>query len=139
EIVELLDERARALRLLEAIETASQVREQATAIGWELGVDDDPLAPDVALTPGDRIWIRLHNRKAGAERWFVSVVLIDVVGQPWLLNASQPDGVELEPNDVEYVGRRPGGARAGFTLGWPRRADRSRAGQLRLLLLVCGR
>lgn len=139
ELLELLEDRARAIRLLEALEAAARTREQADAVHWELGIDDDRLAPDAEVSPGDRVWIRLHNRKGGGEHWFASVVLIDVIGRPWLLNASQPDGVELEPNDVEYVGRRPGAARTGLALGWPDRADTRQDGHMRVLLLVCGR
>jgi hypothetical protein len=139
ELIELLEERARSIRLIEAIEHVSRTHEQTAPIHWELGVGDHELAPDFVVTPGDRIWVRLHNRKGGAEHWFASVILIDVIGRPWLLNASQPDGVELEPNDIEYVGRRPGAQRAGIELDWPTHANISRDGKMRLLLLVSGR
>jgi hypothetical protein len=139
ELIELLEERARSIRLIEAIERASQTHEQTAPIHWELGVGDHVLAPDFVVTPGERIWVRLHNSKGGAEHWFASVILIDVIGRPWLLNASQPDGVELEPNDIEYVGRRPGAQQAGIELDWPTRANISRDGKMRLLLLVSGR
>lgn len=139
ELIELLEERARSTRLIEAIERASRTHEQTAPIHWELGVGDHVIAPDFVVAPGDRLWVRLHNRKGGAEHWFASVILIDVIGRPWLLNASQPDGVELEPNDLEYIGRRPGAQRAGIELDWPTRADISRDGRMRLLLLVSGR
>jgi hypothetical protein len=139
ELIELLEERARSIRLLDAIESASRTHEQTAPISWELGIGDHELAPDFVVSPRDRLWIRLRNGKGGAEHWFASVILIDVIGRPRLLNASQPDGIELEPKDLEYIGRRPGAARTGIELDWPNRADISKNGRIRLLLLVSGR
>lgn len=137
--IELLEDRARSARLVEALEHTARGHQQTAPVDWELGIDDGEISGGAVVSDGARVWVRLRNPKRGGQHWFASVILIDFLGRPWLLNASQPDGVELEANDLEYVGRRPGAARGGIELRWPDNTQVADDGQVRLLLLVSGR
>ncbi|MFV8754887.1 caspase family protein [Nannocystaceae bacterium ST9] len=134
-VLELLEDWARLRRLREAWSRPSS----ESPLTWVVGRGEIELAANVTLRCADQVWIRLQNSATSNSHWFVSVILVDVLGRACLLNASQPDGVELEPDDFEYVGRRLGATSIGFTLDWPVGASRDCVGHIELLILASDR
>lgn len=82
--------------------------------------DVEPLEEGAVVIAGQRI--RVDVRHLDGSRpfsWFVSAVLIEADGQPRLLNARMPEGLELDPLDHESLGVRAGLERQGLALRWP--------------------
>ena len=136
EALELLEDRARSQRLLERGPASGGAK---IPVVWVLGSGMTTLDEGASLRAGEDLWVHLRNPEIVGQHWFVCVVLIDVAGRPWLLNASQPEGIELEPGDFETIGHRPGAARCGVVLDWPTQVRTPRAHPLPLLFVVSGR
>ena len=147
EVRDLLEDRARARRL-EALSSRPAPGRARPLIEWRVGVDDSELRHDAraswAVEPGQRLWLKFRNAAweppPGEEQptWFVAAVLIDVIGRPWLLSSSQPEGIELGPGERERIGRRRGARASGFAIEWPKQAvpPRPSPGEHRLRLLL---
>lgn len=135
----MLEDRARASRLVASLEALGERRAQKSPVEWQVGVDTEVVDAGACVPPGSGLWVRLENLSKGGPHWFTSVVLIDVIGRAWLLNASAPDGVELESHDLEYIGRRPGAARQGVALRWPEEAVIDGPGRVHVVTISSGR
>lgn len=143
-LFDILEDRARARRIMSLKDcaaespTPSPIRLTVGAVDAE-GADlsiNEPLAPDSAL------WVRLTNTEDPTPAnvtWFASVILIDVIGCPLLLNASLLDGVELEAGGSECVGKRLGGVRSGVVLCWPPEIPEPRRVRTMELVLISSR
>lgn len=119
---ELLEDRARSHRLLSiAAGGAPPIRLEGLPA---------ELCADAALA------LRLECADRGPDSWFVQLVLIDVIGRPWLLAPSQPEGIELRRGETEQIGARLGGP--GLVLGWPKQALEHEF-HCTLVMLACGR
>jgi hypothetical protein len=136
--VELLEDRARVARLSEVVDSLPP-SPKPSRIEWTVGVETDTISSGAEVAPGSAVWVHLRNPNEEGGNWFVSVVLIDAIGRPMLINASQVDGVELDQRDEEYIGRRTGAARRGLVLDWPDGIVERGSGRLRLLLLASKR
>lgn len=119
-LLELLEDRARANRLVESLKKLPNKLGEARIV-FEVGVGEDVLQSGAHLKAGSLLWIHLKNDSDPEmeDTWFIAIVLIDAIGRPRLLSTSQPDGVELGPTDEEYIGRRFGGIATGLKIDWP--------------------
>lgn len=152
-LLELLEDRARTERLLEAASEIERGTAERPPIACEIGVDDHLLCLDddiASLNPGQALWFSVHNTSplpSANQPWqtyFVTAVMIDTFGRSILLNANQPEGIELGPGERESIGQRLGGATRGLILDWPtlqrgRFADSPREQRLELLCLLSDR
>ncbi|MEM7157080.1 MAG: hypothetical protein AAF799_29780 [Myxococcota bacterium] len=147
ELITLLEDRARARRLLDSLATASPHAATSTDVTWSWGVlgpDGEAISlpstlPTGASLPrvraGSRLWIALEHRGTTPRQWFASVLELSVEGRLNLLNTHEPEGMELRPGARRYVGRRAHRRRQGLTCRWPARVpkDHPRAQQLLIL------
>lgn len=136
--IELLEDRARVARLMKHVEELP-ASPTPSPIEWTVGVETEAVDSGARMEPGSAVWIRLHNTSKDGGNWFVSVVLVDAIGRPLLLNASQVDGIELDQEDTEYIGRRLGAARRGVVLDWPASVIEPGDGRVRLVMLASKR
>lgn len=143
-LLELLEDRARARRLEQALAAATATAAEETELEWEWGT----LGPDEELRPwpssgagaprihvGDRLWLRLGHRGTTPRRWFVSVLQVDIEGRLGLLNVHEPEGIEVVAGVPTYVGLRGHRRRQGLTCGWPERVPRDGPRPSRLIIL----
>jgi len=130
ELVELLEDRARAARLLAAIEAVapSAARDVPLRLRWGwFGPDGRALASASATPPvarprmhvGDRMWLELVHEGVNPPHWFANVIELGADGRPRLLNAREPEGLELEPGSTVRIGVRGQRGRDGLRLVWP--------------------
>lgn len=136
--LELLEDRARATRLL-ALAGAQPDSPTPCPITWQVGIEHEPITHEAAIAPDTALWIHLRNADAQSGRWFVSVVLIDPIGQPLLLNSSQFDGVEIEPGTDDSIGLQRGVGRRGVVLDWPEGIVERGSGRISLVMLASRR
>lgn len=128
DLIEVLEDRARVRRLLGSARALAPDSPINPPMTFEVGIEDESLDLGVKneLEPGQALWIRIENdteepgKNEIRSTWFTALVFVDAYGRPELLNAAQPDGIELGPKEVEYVGCRLGGARRGVKLDWPK-------------------
>jgi hypothetical protein len=129
EVIELLEDRARAQRLVGALQANASTAARETTLYWRWGMigrHEDPIEltghdgmPRVHV--GDRLWMQIGHRGFPPPHWFVSVVEIGVAGRPQLLNAHEPEGMEVGPGNSFYVGLRGHRKQQGLPLHWPSR------------------
>lgn len=150
-LVDLLEDRARAERLVESATAMRDRSPRRPPLTYEVGVGERVLewsssgAPP-SVEPGAQLWIcvRDHSREPPPDQprptWFVAIVLIDAIGRAVLLNSSQVDGIEIGPGEREYVGRRLGAAQRGVVIDWsPEVPAPSQARRLQILFVSSSR
>jgi hypothetical protein len=111
--------RAQTLRELDSGEGAKWI-DQALELDWgrvEKGRQVRLPTAGSCLRPGERIYLRLRN--GGRSRLYVSVFDVGVTGTVTLLSTSQPSGLVMGPEWVEWLGAHPDGTLAGLELEWP--------------------
>jgi len=151
-VVELLEDRARAHRLEESLVAASPSASRDIDLVWRWGIigpEEESRTLPIVTSPsegplprihaGDRIWVELSHRGSTPRQWFASVLEIGIEGRLSLLNAHQPDGIEVVPGVVSYVGLRGHRRRQGLTYQWPSRAPTDAPRRGRLLVLASHR
>ncbi len=150
ELVELLEDRARAARLLAAIEAAAPSAAPDVPLrlrwGW-FGPDGRAIASTSASSPGslprlhvgDRMWLELVHAGTHPPHWFASVIELGADGRPRLLNAREPEGLELEPGSSVRIGLRGQRGRDGLQLVWPAGVPEQGPRPMRLLVLASHR
>ncbi len=151
-VVELLEDRARAHRLEESLMAASPSASHDIDLVWRwgiLGLEEEPWAlPIVASSStsplprvhaGDRVWVELSHRGSTPRQWFASVLEIGIEGKPRLLNAHEPDGIEVIPGVTSHVGLRGHRRRQGLIYQWPSRVPADGPRRARLLVLASHR
>jgi hypothetical protein len=136
--LELLEDRARAARLLEHVDALPESKMRCP-IEWEVGIERELVVANTEIAPDTALWIKLRNTDPASGNWFASVILIDPIGRPLLLNSSQNDGVELDQGTDEYIGHRPSAARRGVVIDWPGGIVERGSGRVRLVLLASKR
>lgn len=142
-MLELLEDRARAGRLLDSARQEATRWPETPPIVFELASGGSPWPSRLAV--GDCMSIRVGHRGPEPQgqsflTWFVSVVLIDPSGRPVLLSSSQPEGIELRPGEQHYIGQRIGADVRGLVTIWPELAsDSSRPRKITLALLYSSR
>lgn len=118
--LELLEDRARVAALRRAWRDGSP---STCPVAWTwrvVGASDSLPESGACLDAGTRVEIELRVDDGPPFSWFVSVVLVDPTGRPWLLTTRMPEGIELGPGERERVGYRLGRRGAqGFALRWP--------------------
>jgi Caspase domain len=151
EVVELLEDRARAQRLLTALQDNATTAATETALHWRWGrmrSYNEPLELTVEandqhgvprLHVGDLIWIELMHRGFPPMHWFVSVIEIGVAGRPQLLNTREPEGMEVAPGPSVHVGKRGLHQHQGLPLHWPPRVPREVPCRSTLLVIASRR
>lgn len=152
EVVELLEDRARAHQLEASLLAASASAAHDIDLVWRWGIigpDEAPLTLPIAASPsasplprihaGDRLWLELDHRRATPRQWFASVLEIGLEGRLLLLNAHEPDGIEVIPGVVSHVGLRGHRRRQGLTYRWPTRVPADGPRLARLLVLASHR
>lgn len=141
EVVDLLEDRARSTRLLEALPALARAPDRGhhaeLPVTWTWGAGAEPL-PQAGATvfADDRIWIRVKSREARARHWFVNIIYIDPLGRPWQLNTRLPQGLEFAHGDQEELGLRVGAAQQGLGLPGVERLDRCAARRAKLIVLA---
>jgi len=151
-VVELLEDRARAHRLEESLVAASSSASHDIDLVWRWGIigpEEAPLtlpivtssstSPLPRIHAGDKLWVELSHRGSTPRQWFASVLEIGIEGRPILLNAHQPDGIEVIPGVVSHVGLRGHRRRQGLTYQWPSRVPADGPRFARLLVLASHR
>jgi hypothetical protein len=153
EVVDLLEDRARAHRLVNALETNAATAARESTLHWRWGRIGEHKRPITlaAGSPGeapgeiprlhanDRVWIQLCHLGFPPPHWFVNVVEIGVSGRPQLLNAHEPEGIEVVPGVPVYVGLRGLRRREGLPVVWPRRVPTRVPRRCTLLVLASQR
>src|SRR5690606_19975656 len=79
-------------------------------------------------------WIELSHTGFPPTHWFVCVISIAIEGRPVLLNAREPEGIEVAPGIPVHVGLHGCSQRQRLQLHWP--ADVPRLGPRAHPLLV---
>lgn len=123
-LVGLVEDRARAARLEGALEASAGWLEPDAPLRLRWGTFDGDARRVVAdegerprLDAGDRVWLELLHEGDTPPHWFASVVAMLPDGRLRLLNAHEPDGLELRPGTCVQVGLR--GCSPGLRLEWP--------------------
>ncbi len=149
-VLELLEDRARARRLVSTLESSAPTALAESTLEWRLGVIG-PHEKTIELTrpadpPGvirlhadDRITIELGHRGFPPPHWFVALILLDVDGRPRLLNTREPDGLELVPEAHVNVGIRRHRKQQGLPLRWPAKVPKQRSRLASLLMIASHR
>ena len=117
-------------RLLAAIEAMapSAAREVPLRLRWGWFDADGRAVTSASVTPpaarprlhaDDRMWLELVHEGATPPHWFASVIELGADGRPRLLNAREPEGLELEPGSKVRIGLRGQRGRDGLRLVWP--------------------
>lgn len=90
----------------------------------------------VELQEGQQIVVALAHTGLTPEPWYVCAIDLGVAGEPVLLNATEPDGLEIQPRQTLYLGRRHSKEPSGIVLRWPEliARDRPRPGRIIFLL-----
>lgn len=151
-VVELVEDRARARRLEESLVAASPSAAHDIDLVWRWGIigpDEEgrtlPIVKSSSTSQlprihaGDRVWVELSHRGSTPRQWFASVLEIGIEGRLLLLNAHQPDGIEVIPGVVSHVGLRGHRRRQGLIYQWPSRVPGVGPRRARLLVLASHR
>jgi hypothetical protein len=151
-VVELLEDRARAHQLEESLAVASPSASHDIDLIWRwgiIGLEQEPrtlpivasssTSPLPRIHAGDRVWVELSHRGSTPRQWFASVLEIGLEGRPSLLNAHQPDGIEVIPGVACHVGLRGHRRRQGLTYQWPAWVPADGPRLARLLVLASHR
>jgi hypothetical protein len=151
-LVELLEDRARTARLRSAITALAPTAatDVPLRLRWGIvGPDGRRItlpspapgssAPRPRLHAGDRLWLELEHAGATPPHWFATVIELGVDGRPRLLNAREPDGLELAPGSSVRIGLRGERAREGLRLVWPAAAPEHDPRPMTLVVLASQR
>lgn len=142
-----LDGLARAEILLAALACPPGLDGGASPIDWEVEVkataprehEPKPLVPGQALREGTLVYAELRHRSKGMPTLYVNMLDRGVSGRLALVNASEPAGVQLRPEEERWVGRRRQGGPLGVALGWPADVPRGQNGHETLYFVVSQR
>ncbi len=150
EMVALLEDRARAQRLLESLETHAPSMQRDAPLGWKwerchddgrfieiLGARSPESQP--RLHVGDHVRIQVSHHGDLPPRWFVCAIDIGAAGRPSLINVREPEGVEVIPSEVVYIADRGHRRRCGIQVRWPEGVPRCQPRAATLLLLASRR
>ncbi|MCX4243940.1 caspase family protein [Paraliomyxa miuraensis] len=151
DVVDLVEDRARARRFEDSLAMASSSAARDIDVVWRWGTfgpDDHP--QELPLSPpktrrvprihvGDRLWVELSHRGSTPRQWFVSVLEIGIEGRLSLLNAHEPDGIEVIPGVESHVGLRGHRRRQGLACHWPSRVPLEGPRPARLIILASHR
>lgn len=145
ELVEDVDGLARATIVLDAL-TADRTDGQELARAWEAvawvtepGAETPRrLVPGETLMEGTRIYVDVRHLEASGMI-HVNVLDHDVSGRVWLVNRSEPAGVQVEAGHPRWVGRRPESSTMGMRLAWPSCVPKGIDGEEEILVLVSDR
>jgi hypothetical protein len=151
-VVELVEDRARVRQLEASLVAAGPPASRDIDLVWRwgiLGPDEVPhVLPIVAsqsagtlprIHAGDRLWVELDHRASTPRQWFASVLEIGLEGRPLLLNAHEPDGIEVLPGVASYVGLRGHRRCQALVYRWPARVPADGPRRARLLVLASHR
>lgn len=145
-LVELLEDRARAARLLAALEASGRWLEHETPLRlrWgTIGPDERRLPGPSEARPrvhvGDRLWLELVHEGDTPPHWFASVIELGADGRPRLLNGREPDGLELAPRGRVCIGVRGQRGPEGLRLVWPTGVPAAGPRSIALLVLASRR
>lgn len=88
------------------------------------------------LREGQQIVFALAHAGLTPEPWYVCAIDLGVAGEPVLLNATEPDGLEIQPRQTLYLGRRYSREPSGIVLRWPELVPRDRPRPGRIIFLL---
>ncbi len=148
-VVRLIEDRAQSWILERSLVDLSNA-ETDPELQWRWGVLEDdgelrelPQRESGAGVPrirvGERIWVQLSHRADTPRQWFVCVLDMSIEGRLSLLNAHQPEGIEVVPGVSTFVGLRGNRRRQGLACSWPVRVGRQEPQNQHLIVLASRR
>jgi hypothetical protein len=102
-------------------------------------ITSTPTAARPRLHVDDRMWLELVHEGVNPPHWFVDVIELGADGRPRLLNAREPEGLELGPGSRVRIGLRGQRGRDGLRLVWPAKVPGSDPRPVGLLVLASQR